>query len=121
MVLFYHLTWCPVLLGPLHFARAKGWIELDQPALLFIHLPQLELILKAAAERRGIWPIDRLPLSFTCTSMKHPDNDTIDKGSYIEKFTEIIEEKFAFLVFRTGYLPLECILGQYHERYLSCK
>lgn len=86
------------------FARAKGWIELDQPALLFIHLPnndkftdfQLELILKAAAERRGIWPIDRLPVSFTCSSMKHPDNDTIDKGTYIAKFTEIIEEKLGF-------------------------
>lgn len=79
----------------------NGWVELDQPALFLIQSQsnvrlsdfQLEIILKASAENRGIWQFDILQPTFKCSSMKHPDNDTIDKSCYLEKFVEIIDTK----------------------------
>lgn len=81
--------------------RAEGWVELDQPALFLIQSQnkdrltdfQLEDILKKSAENRGIWTFDTSQHTFERSSIKHPDNDTIDKGSYITKFVEIIEAK----------------------------
>jgi hypothetical protein len=81
--------------------RLEGWVELDQPALFLIQSQskdrltdfQLEYILKKSAENRGIWTFDMSQHTFECYSIKHPDNDTIDKGSYTKKFVEIIDAK----------------------------
>ena len=81
-------------------AHPDGWIELDQPALLFVKSTskkklsnfQLERILQVSAENRGVWQ-DKAPEGFKCASIKHPANDTIEKGTYTNKFIEILQNE----------------------------